>query len=134
MTKLERVEKALEVAMGTMTALLECKTGHAQSVHAGGMAGINAILRPEPQYENVTVSHWKGWNSKGDLIYDEDHAPEVWSPDFPLVELKGAVRRAIPQPVERTAKITLTAGGWSLDSAIKGDPPYYGTFTWTDPQ
>ena len=143
MTELERYKRAMEIALTNMCR----RNRHRSSVTCeeatqAALNEINAILHPEPQYEDVTVERWECM----DCSLTEREAFDICQcSSANVAKLSGPYRRAIPQPVERTLTIIASVGAdgriatdvWELMRKSNPDPRGKTgtlTFTWTDPQ
>jgi len=111
---------------------------------------INAILHPEPQYEEVKEKRYIVIDAQGtERWYGAGSSPGIAEGEH-IVCLVGTYRRAIPQPVDKSVTVECgwheTKGPGSCSIIYPYDPTAALnlkqfldkrgtlTFTWTDPQ
>ena len=138
-TELERYEEAVTVALAGLAELAALGGGNSYGNETAGYAfkKVNAILHPEPQYEEVEIVRWMCKSCRVVTMVEGEIGPDgnyCCKNHVGHLRLAGVDRRAIPQPVERSEKVMRSGSGWMQ---ISGDIPTVGTVgtvTWADPQ
>jgi hypothetical protein len=141
MTKIERLERALEFAKTGLHALsrLGGTTSDGNVMARKQLEGIDAILNPPPVYEDVEESAgWAniypketrqncivGYATKEEADKYADHETRI-----DCQEIKVKVRREKVAPVERSVQISIDAFDLNQPPEIRGKS---GTFIFTDP-
>ena len=147
-TELERYKQAVKevscaLTVGSDGGLTErgCKLA---------LKAVNAILHPEPQYEEVKEKRYIVIDAQGtERWYGAGSSPGIAEGEH-IVCLVGTYRRAIPQPVDKSVTVECgwheTKGPGSCSIIYPYDPTAALnlkqfldkrgtlTFTWTDPQ
>ena len=142
-TELERYKQAVKevscaLTVGSDGGLTErgCKLA---------LKAVNAILHPEPQYEEVKEKRYIVIDAQGtERWYGAGSSPGIAEGEH-IVCLVGTYRRAITLPVERSVTVEATVDKIGDGCGIKWLNPFeenpechdkrgFLTFTWTDPQ
>lgn len=128
MNELERTKKALELAISSLE-----KNGHSfgifgleanRSSTEKTLANINAILQPEPEFEDVAVVVWAAYDRDGGRIAVKDSKEYAEKCDgcVAVSELRGTLRRPKPQKVERSVSVEMVLIGRSAEPRYNCSP------------